>query len=141
VIRTEFWLDNEENDLSEEFNPLSEHDYGEWEDENDEFELDFAFPKRLPCAAHIFENALLNAMKETPAKECLKILTTLIGKFNRSVEAKSELRKYVNNRFCLNNLCSFHVNLRMITPSNTRWGYTIDVMERFIEIEKGVRKG
>lgn len=62
------------------------------EAEFDEHDLDFSFPKRLPCAAHCVENALLFAFKEGIAKDCVQILRNLIGRFNKNTEAKNELK-------------------------------------------------
>lgn len=80
-------------------NALEDHNYfGETEDDDD-INLEFAFPKRLPCAAHIFENALQNSLKGDMPTECFRLLRNLIGRFNRSVEAKNELKKYAPNKY------------------------------------------
>lgn len=69
-----------------------EFDIDEIQAEFDEHDLDFSFPKRLPCAAHCVENALLFAFKEGIAKDCVQILRNLIGRFNKNTEAKNELK-------------------------------------------------
>uniref|UniRef100_A0A914HJH4 HAT C-terminal dimerisation domain-containing protein n=1 Tax=Globodera rostochiensis TaxID=31243 RepID=A0A914HJH4_GLORO len=123
----EFWLSEREEEGEAAFEEAEEDFFtNELSGELDELELDFAFPLRIPCAAHVFENTLVAALKSDMANESFKLLKNLIGRFNRSFEAKHELRKYEQVGF--------------IAPSTTRWGYWIDVVERFLEIEKGVRK-